>query len=312
VWALSDERRGDAAAALKRFDRAVRLYSDESPVAAASSVAGKIRTLQILGEEHHAIFVGEHYLDSLERGGLASPSVRLRVLSPMVLAYLAGGFTSQAGEVAEQCTRLMPRVNDPEALAIAHINVASVQQAEGHYDDASRSLHQAEQLFDALDLQQESGVVNLARGVIEVRRGKYDEGRRSLSRAIDLLEGTGNDVQRMNAELELGRLDRLVGELERSAERLESALGKLPPDGQGRLRAWGHRELGMSLAHLDPGEAEKNFLVAVDLYEQMDEPIELARTYAALADHRLSQGEKESALEAYRYAGSALEALPDM
>jgi len=73
------------------------------------------------------------------------------------------------------------------------------------------------------------------------------------------------------------------------------------------IRAEAHRELGLTLADRDPAAAEKQFRLAIELYERSEQAFEIAITYRALGDLLNSRGEGDAACEAYRAGIMALE-----
>jgi tetratricopeptide (TPR) repeat protein len=309
---LAAERAGDHESALRRYERCERALSGQAPTARAFSVAGRVRCLTETGDAHHAIYAGESYLQELDRAQMRSPDATLRVLSPLVLAYFVAGATGKADEAAVECERLAVRVNDPAILAAMHMNVASSQISRRLYLDADASLQKAEELYERLDLQDEVGTVHLARGYAMARRGALDEAYEHLQTASEHLAMTGNSLHRANAEMEMGRIDRLRGHIDEAVERLSLSVDELPADAQVRIRAWAHRELALCFAGGDVAQAEKHFQRAMLLYEQSDHPVERARTGALLGDMRSAEGDAEGALDAYRQIAPALSSVPDL
>lgn len=311
VAALAHERSGDLEGAIRRYEKAVDLLRREAPTAWAIAIAGQVRCLNDLGEPHHAVFVGDNYLDRLRRDRMASPSAMLRVQSSLVLAYLTAGSRKKAGEAAWECQRLIPKVNDPSALAIAYVNVGAAQIDQGHQADADISFAKAEELFEALELSNEAGVALLARGYNMARNGKTKEARTALQKASMVLSETGFKAQHANAEMELGRLDRLEGKDRSAVERLTHALELIGAGNQPRLEAWARRELGLALAKTDKARSEKEINQALELYELQDVPVEVARTRVLMAETRGAK-DTRGQLQDYRLAAEAIHEIPEM
>lgn len=264
-----------------------------------------------MNDPYQAIFIGESYLHLLKKQRMASPAALLRVQSVMLLAYFAAGARTKAQEVAEACQHLMPRVNDPAILATTYVNIAGVQIDRGHHDDANVSLAKAEELFEALELNNEAGVALLARGYNYARSDKLQPARDALERASEHLATTANTPEHANAEMELGRVDRLEGKSRAATRRLIAALELLEPGSQPRLEAWAHRELGLALSVNDRVLAEKHFIQALKLYEAEDLKLEVARTHIMMAELR-GPDEPSEELEEYRLAGAAILAIPEL
>ena len=310
IEGLVYERRGQLEKAIARYRKAQDLLRGDAPTAMAAAVAGEVRCVDDQGDPHYALFIGENYLERLQREQIASPSAVLRLRSSMILVYLRAGSTTKAREVAEEVLRLMPQVNDPFTLAEAYVNVAAIQLERGHYNDAAIAQAKAEELFEALDLNYEAGTALLARGYGLARDDKAAEAREALERASSILGETGNVVQHANAEMEIARIDRLEGQAAKASERLKKALGLLEADSHPRLEAWAYRELGLALSKRDKTEAEKHFNKALELYELQGVHLEVARTHMMMA--KLAGKDAGAQVRAYERAAAALEQVQEV
>ncbi len=311
IQALVLEQDGNLPAALRCYERASEGLQTEAPTARANAVAGEVRCLNALGDPHHAVFVGENYLERLKREQMAAPSSVLRVMSSLVLAYLAAGSMTKAQESVGKCQRLIPKVNDPSTLATAYVNVASIQITRAHYADADISLAKAEELFEAIDLQNEAGLALLARGYSLSRSGDLEKARNVLERASTALTRSRNTAEQANAQMELARLDRLEGNNQTAVDRLEKSLDQLGKRVQPRLEAWAHREIGLALTDIDPSRSQQHFKRALKLYEGQNIHVEVARTHMLIAEHRGHAYPQEQLL-AYSLAAEAIERVPDI
>ncbi|HEU4480838.1 MAG TPA: helix-turn-helix domain-containing protein, partial [Actinomycetota bacterium] len=240
LQAAAAEQTGDHEEAFRTYEEARRLLDAEAPTSWAYSIAGQIRCMLELGSIHHGIYIGENYLERLDRQDMKSPDAVMKVLSPLVHAYQAAGAFERAEEAAAECLRIAPKVPDASAVAAMYTNVAASQFHRGHYRDADASLRKAEELYEQLQFHNELGIVHLARGCTLARTDALEEARRQLERAIDLLGDTGNDTQLANAQMEIGRVHRIEGLTTEALEALDRALEILGSDGPMRLRAWAH------------------------------------------------------------------------
>jgi tetratricopeptide (TPR) repeat protein len=311
IEALAIEQSGDLPTAIRQWQKAAQLLGGEAPTARAYAVAGKIRCLTADGDPHHAVYIGETYLEKLKRERMASPSAVLRVRSSLIHAYYNAGWRAKAAEAAAECQQLIPKVNDPHNLATAYVNIGGVQFAQGHYSDANVSFAKGEELFEVLELKNEAGIALLSRGVSLSRDGKLKEARRVLENALSVLTETGHVAEQANANMELGRLDRLETKAGSAIERLESALKYFKTESQHQFEPWAHRELGLVLAKSDRARSEKHLKRALQLYELQDNPLEVARTHVMLAELKGAKDTKGQ-LEDYRLAAAAIHQMPEM
>lgn len=310
VEGLALEQAGDAEAALRCFEKAAEVLHADAPTARAYAIAGQIRSLKALNEPHHAIFVGENYIERLKKQRMTAPAAVLRVESALVLAYFAAGARTKALEVAEECQKLIRKVNDPSTLAAAYVNVGAIQLEQGFHNDANVSFAKAEELFEALELQNESAMALLARGYNYARGGDPKQARKTLEKASPLLADAGNVSEHANAEMELARLDRLEGNVSQAISRLERALELLDQGNQPRLEAWAHRELGLALAETDTKKSAEHLAIALELYEVNGVYLEVARTHVLMA--QLQPAASKLRLQAFEHAATAIEKIPDL
>lgn len=311
IQGLVLEHDGNLPAALSCYDRASNGLQSEAPTARANAISGEVRCLTALGDPHHAVFVGENYLERLKRERMATPSAVLRVKSSMILAYLSAGSITKAQEVAQSCQKLIPKVNHPFERASTYVNVASVQIAKGHHADADIALAKAEELFEALDLQNEAGIALLARGYSLSRSGNHEKARTILERASATLSRSRNAAEQSNAEMELARLDRLEGNNDIAVDRLRKALKQLGKRVQPRLEAWAHREIGLALATSDTQRAQEHLKRSLRLYEDQEIHLEVARTHILIAEQR-GEAHPQEQLLAYKLAAEAIRRVPDL
>lgn len=311
IDALATEQSGNLPGAINRWQKAADILGRDAPTASAYAIAGQVRCLASDGDPHHAVYIGETYLDRLQRERMASPAALLRVRSALIHAYFDAGFRAKAEATAEECQQLIPKVNDPANLATAYVNVGAVQLEKGHYADANVSFSKGEELFEILELKNEAGIALLSRGVSLSRDKKLKEARRVLERASVLMTETGYAAQYANAEMELARIDRLEGNEEEASARLEKALEVITPGTQPKLEPWASRELGLTLKNSNKPEAEKHLRKALELYELQNNPLEVARTYILMAEQR-GVRETKAQLEDYRRAAEAIHQMPEM
>ncbi len=300
------ERGGKPEDALEHYQRAEELLRAEPPTVRVDAVAGKSRSFEALGDGRYAIHILESLLDAIEREKLHDPDALARLHASLVDAYLDAGLYKRAADSAAELDRLAPRLTDPLRVSQMHMYVARLYLVQGNFDDAQRSLQRAEDAYRQLNLKTEIGYANLARGYVLNREGKLKEAREQLEQALAIFEETSDAKDLTRTLNELARVERLEGRIDRARELLERSISLLG-DADAPILAWAHRELGFVLVEPDPPGAEKNFRIAIELYERAEQTVDIAVTYRALGDLLLGRGESEAGCDAYRTGILALE-----
>jgi len=303
---LLKERRGLPEQALDHYQRAEEIVRSGPASARADAVSGKARCFQALGDVRYAIHMLETLLDTLEREQIRDPEALTRLYSSLLDAYLDAGLYERAAASAVELDRLAPKLADPLRVAQMHLNVAHLYLVQGAIDDAERSLQRAEDAYRHLNLKAETGYAFLAKGYVKTRDGRLDEAREDLEHALAIFEETGDEKDLTRTLNELARIERLEGRTDRARELLERSIS-IMGDSDTPILAWAHRELGLVLTDSQPDGAEKNFRLAIELFERSEQAVEIAVTYRALGDLLHARGEGEASCEAYRTGILALE-----
>jgi tetratricopeptide (TPR) repeat protein len=300
------ERLSKPEEALEHYQRAEEIVRSEPPTVRVDAVDGKARCFTSLGDVRYAIFLLESLLDELERENIHDPNALARIHSGLVFSYLDAGLYQRASDSALELERLAPNLTDPLRVASMHMNVARLYLTQGRIDDALRSLGRAEDAYRQLDLKTDMGYAHLARGYVLSRENQLGSARDELDQALAVFQETGDQKNLTRALNELARVQRLEGEPDQAQELLERSI-ELTGSTDTPILAWAHRELGLVLLDRDPAAAEKNFRVAIDLYERSEQPVELAVTYRALGDLMHAKGNRDAGCDAYRTGILALE-----
>jgi tetratricopeptide (TPR) repeat protein len=300
------ERQGEPELALRQYERAETLLAADLAAARADAVAGKARCLEALGDVRYAIHVLESLLDAIEREGAQDPDALVRLHASLLDAYLDAGLYARAAESAGELERLAPTMADPLRVSQMHMYMARLHLVEGRFDDALRSLQRAEDAYRQLHLQTELGYAHLARGYVFSREGRLGEAREQLLRALEVFEATGDRKDTTRALNELARVERLEGRTELAQAHLERSIA-LMGESDTPILAWSHRELGLVLAERASTDAEKHLRHAIELYERVDQTVDLAVSYRALGDLLTARGMADAGAECYRTGILALE-----
>jgi transcriptional regulator with XRE-family HTH domain len=303
---LLEERRRAFEDALAHYRAAEELLADEPATARVDAVAGKAACFAALGDVRYAIHLLESMLDGLVRAGLEDPDALARLHASLAEAYVDAMLYARAAEAAAELEALAPHVRDPLRVAQMHLGVARLHLAEGRVRDADTSLLRAGDAYRALRLQAETGFAHLARGYALRREGELDAARAELESALAVFESTGGDADVARALNELARVERLSATGARARTLLERSIA-LAHEVDPSTLAWAHRELGLTLGEDDPATGEGHLRTAIDLYERVEQPAEIAATYRALGDLLAGREAASEAADAYRTGILALE-----
>jgi tetratricopeptide (TPR) repeat protein len=295
---LCAERLGEPERALEHYEDAERLLAGGPATNLARCVAGRARCHGMLGDVRYAVHLLEDFRGTLERDGLLEPDALLTADACLAVAYLDAGLFRQANASAERALSLSAEVEDPERLAVMHMNVARVLLEGRRAAEAVESLRRAGDLFSQIELHTEMAGARLARGRAIGRSGDPASARDDLTRARSVYAETGARADEARAVTELGRIEYLVGARPEAIALLEEARRLAAKDAVALAHAT--RELGIRIGPEDPSESERHLLAAIDLFERCDLELEAGATYRALGDLFTERGDVESACDAYR------------
>lgn len=304
---LAYERSDQSERAIELYQAAVDRGGPDLLPVAVEAVVGKARCHQLEGDVRLAIHTLESAVLALERGRFEDPSALLRIRASLVAAYFEAGLFARAYENADEALLLAADVQNPERLAWMYLNSAWALHHRGRSNDAHDTLMRAEHLFGLLELRLEIAQAHLARGMLLSRQGEVAEARAELGIAAATFREVQSSVNEGRAYNELGRLERLEGNMVAAREALGNAVSILQSLDYPGLLAWAYRELGIVLAEDDPGLAEKSLLQAWALYARADEPVERAIVCRYLGEMRERMGDERGACEAFRLGISVLE-----
>lgn len=304
-----DERRNALDSALERYQRAEGLWQTEPLHLRYETVAGIARCNTARGMARFGIHVLEKYLHELEDDGVLDPRAAMRTYATLVICYSAVGLPGKAAEAADRAQGLAPRVSDPEQLACMCMNVARSLFDRGRIADALDALRQAEQAFLSLGWETDAARAKLNRAIVQIEKGELEEARRNLSEAVATFKRTGILSEAAKALDELGRLERLEGNVEAAEIHLREAATMLDHAAFGE-RALNTRELGLCQRDSAPERAQSALRRAIDLFVLAGDPSEVALTYRLLGDIHRACGELDEAADAYRAGLEAIEARP--
>ncbi|MGH2787517.1 MAG: tetratricopeptide repeat protein [Actinomycetota bacterium] len=301
-----EERRNRLDAALERYRRAEALWEREPPHLWFQTMAGLARCHQALGNARLAVHVLESYLLRLEREGVPDPTATMRAYAALVNCYSGLGLAEKAADAADRAQALAPQVKDAEQLACMNMNVARSMYEQGRMDDALDALQRAEQSYLTIGWEIDAAIAKLNRATVQIDKGDPDAARANLTSALEVFKAANHPSDAARTLNELGRLERVVGDLPQAEHFLRDAQQYLE-GGDFSERAGNLRELGLCLQERDPTEAKAHLRRAIDLYVVAAASKEAGFTYKLLGDTHRSLGELEESAEAYRAGIEAME-----
>lgn len=304
--ALIEEQRGHVDSALSLFEQAEEILIQDGPQLAVEALAGRCRCLQIKGDLRYAIHLLETRLRVLREARIEDPGARARIYASLVAAYFEAGLQKQAEEAASEVSGLMAFVSDPDRLANMHINTARVLLEQMRFEEVRRSLDRAEGLYVDLQWKNDIGRVHLARGITLINEARFDAAIEELERASAIFGETENAVNEARCSVELARSYRHLGRMSQARMTLNGVeMARAGGPGQEGLA---YREMALCLKAEGRTEAATEHLEkALILFEQAEEPRQLARTYRLLGDFMRDEDSLAAACDAYRNAAMALE-----
>lgn len=293
--------------ALECFDEAENLLLEQPPEDRTMAVTGRARVHFAMGDVRFATHILEGHLLRLNQQPGPDPCALLQTYSALIGPYFEAGLLKEAQSAADEAKRLGADVGEEEHLACMHINRAGVLIATRQRADALKALDRAEELFNRLEWKTEAAKSAIARGTLLLEKGELELARESLERALEVLEGTPDSLDKARVLNQLGRLERLSGNVEQAKDRLGQGAQLLSASNPTE-RALGMREL--ALCHMASGQEEEamNLLrSSIDLYRSSLNKDEVAATFMILGDLLRENNDILASAEAYRQGLESLQ-----
>jgi tetratricopeptide (TPR) repeat protein len=300
VYGAGLHKQGRFEDAIDAYDEAVRLLEGAPVERRCGAVVGRAKCLFLMGDVRYAIHVLESYLLELKQRPAADPTALASVHSALIGPYFKSGLIEQARDAAEKARRLSVRVSDPEVVGCMNVNLAGVYLGDGRPDDALRALERAEQSFRQLEWTDEGATTRIAQAMGHIEKEDWDEARKHLLQALGLLEDSPHVTTRAAALNQLGRVERITGDVGAATEHLTEALG-LVADGNLNERGLAQRELALCAAGQgDLQTAGKLLLDAIDTYRRSSNAPQVGLTFLTYGDLEVQRGDHGAALTLYR------------
>src|SRR6266542_2290122 len=288
---LSAGRLDEADEALDSIAREAKRYHLSRIEAKAEDGRGLLKERRGMPEQ-----ALDHYqrAEEIVRSGPAS--ARADAVSGKARCFQALGDVRYAIHMLETLLDTLQReqIRDPEALTRLYSSLLDAYLDAGLYERAAASAVELDRLAPKLA------------DPLRVAQMHLNVAHQYLEHALAIFEETGDEKDLTRTLNELARIERLEGRTDRARELLERSIS-IMGDSDTPILAWAHRELGLALTDSEPDGAEKNFRLAIELFERSEQAVEIAVTYRALGDLLHTRGEGEASCEAYRTGILALE-----
>lgn len=286
--------------ALEAFDAGARLLQGAPIERRIPFAVGRARALFLMGDVHHAIHELERCRIELNRRPAVDPTALGYVNAVLIGPYFEAGLGEEAGRAASEAQRFALRVSDPDTLGCMHHNLAGVALSEGRIEDGLRALTRAQDCFTQLEWAGELAMVEVAQATIHIDKEQWDDARSHLREALRALEDLPAGTDRARALNQLGRVERLTGDIHRAEAIFNDALVLLA-EGDLNERGLATRELGLcAVARRRYDEARGLMLSAIDAYRAAANPTQVGVTFMALGDLEAERLDPGAGADLYR------------
>ena len=300
--ARTHRARGEDERARALLDRALQLFRSAGDLRGVAATLDDLAQIEVIhGEVDQAIGHASEALDirrahADERG----EGVSLNTLGNLELKR---GNIDAAESFFRASLAIRERVNDPEGALQTQNALGVIAYERGDRQGAVRAWRDAlDRARELADRRSECFLLNNV-GEARLADGAYDEAEIALERARSLAKEIGDrralaDVLRNQAVLAVRRID------DGAERRLSEALEAATELGLSDMLAFVHRAYGEhrsktlfdGAGQVDKA-AEESFLTSIDLFREVGNEREAARSLVGLGAHLVERGDRETARE---------------
>lgn len=290
---------GEYAQALQHLENALRLFeraADARGVAASLDDVGKVAMLR--GEYEHALDCHRRALAiKKEIGDPRSIAVSLNNIG---MVHQSSGSFKAALDCFVEALELRKRVGDRVGVVDSLTNLGSAHRAQSDYQEAFRLWNEAHAIARELGDRLHEAYLLINLGEAQLQLGKLKEAEKHLGDANRLAADLGDrrlstDCSRALCEVRLAMGDLEGAEREAQlAHDLAEKLGLRPEQGAA-LRSLAEVVAAHGTDEAHRGRAVESFQRAIEIFTQLGNDLELARTFSSFADYHDRCGQWEDA-----------------
>lgn len=190
---------------------------------------------------------------------------------------------------------------DAQSKAELHFHVGVLYQLRSKYDDARSHLEASAQGFEVLAMNQRQARALNKLAVVARFKGQLKDAKSLVEEALSLVDDN-NDIQAYSF-LILGLILYSEQDWQESIRYSQLSLTLWEQTKNYRMIAWCHNNIGIALRAMDkPQDAIDEFHKALELYENIYDPINQSIAKMSLGNAYISLGQPDKALGLYQQA----------
>lgn len=278
---------GDYERALTHLNIALKLLEgcdDQPGVATTLDEVGKVAWLK--GEYESALEMHRRALEILREEG--SPRAIARTLNHIGRVHQDSGSFQAARECFEEAMELREEADDRLGLVDSLTILGQLARAQSEYGRAFELWTEALVLAQEMGARLDEAYLRIFLGEAKLQLGKARQADQQLAEALALAEQLGDRRLRADCARGLCEVKLALGELEAAGEQARQAceiareLGLKPEMGLA-LRALAEVQVAGELDDEERERAEALFAEAIEIFSELGNDLELARTFASFA-----------------------------
>ncbi len=252
--------------------------------------------------------------EAIEEYGVADTVESRRLYGMQGGAYLHMGEYDAAETAFQRCLEIAERIDEPEALAAAYLDLGALDLVRGEADDETREL--LERAVSVAEDSEEDRALPRALnnlGGLYVQLGRIEDAEAAYERCFALRDEMGDRVQIAKAHGQLGHIKQEKGEFDRAREEVAEAIDIAESVDNPQVLVTNYQRLASihhTLGELDAAVDRTREALAVA--DRLDNPGQRVSLLTSLADRHVDRGDfdrgRELAEEALEVAAEVGEA----
>lgn len=218
-----------------------------------------------------------------------------------------GGKLDDAKELLEKALESGEKAADPAQLADIYLDLGLNARDRGELDRALQFSRKAVAMFENLDHQRSQAEALGNMGMVRADRGEYDKAKKAFEASIEILRALNDNKVIARVTTELAKVHLAAGDLDAAEAEAERALAVSQEYLNRAEKARLLSLLGeVAQKRRDWNKAKKYFKQSIDLFEEVELPVEVTEVLRKYSQLLLNTGETE---EAAASLGKAIEKL---